>query len=217
MIPSGTNGSKIKTRRSNQSTVEPTRPQNTSDVVEISRTVATSIESPDPPPDIQDDIAAIPPPASLNIVAPLQDTIDDLIQSIFTTPGLSEHRYIRLTEYSVLRAYVQNAQLLAISPLIFADDDALSPWTTMNPYPALAPYDICPTPLQLSTPHHPYIDVVAPPLLRDNILLSALTDEQEEQLCFDMHFGTFTIWGSQPWNALGMLFSLPPPNDMVDR
>ena len=124
--------------------------------------------------------------------------------SIFTIPGLAEHRYISLTEYSVLRAYIQNAQLLALCPQYFANDDALSPWTTSNPYPALAPYDICPTPLQLSTPHHPYIDIIGPPSLRDNILLSGLTDEQEEQLCLDLHVDTFTIWGSQPWNALGM-------------
>ena len=143
--------------------------------------------------------------ASLLNAAVLRDDIDDLTQSIFSYPGLAEHRYISLTEYSVLRAYIQNAQMLGICPEIFADDDdALSPWTTSNPFPALAPYDICPTPLQLSTPHHPYIDVIGPPSLRDNILLSVLTEEQESQLCHDMHVGTFTIWGSQPWNALGM-------------
>ena len=94
--------------------------------------------------------------------------------------------------------------MLALDPFLLADDYALSPWTTLNPYPAFAPHDLNPTPLQLSTPHHPYLDIIAPRPLRDNILLSAVTDEQEEQLCYDMHSGAFTIWGSQSWNALGM-------------
>ena len=154
------------------------------------------------------------PPAN---AAPLQDNIDELIQSIFTIPGLTEHRYISLTEYSVLRAYVQNADLLALSLQILADDDALSPWTTSNPYPALAPFDICPTSLQLSTPHHPYLDIIAPPSLRDNIILSLLTPEQEDQLCYDMHVDSFTIWGSQPWNAMGMKSPSPSNDTMIDR
>lgn len=107
-------------------------------------------------------------------------------------------------EYSVLRAFFQNANLLAIDPVLLADDYALSPWTTSNPYPGFAPDDLSPTPLQLSTPHHPYLDMITPPSLRDNVLLSVMTDEQEDRLCYEMHCGSFTIWGSQPWNALGM-------------
>ena len=180
--------------------------------MEIPERTANQAESKGPVTDIQGDASKTLSPA-----APLQDHIDDLIQSIFTIPGLAEHRYISLTEYSVLRAYIQNAHMLAIGPQIFADDDALSPWTTSNPYPALAPHDICPTPLQLSTPHHPYIDIIGIPSLRDNILLSVLTEEQEDQLCLDIHSGAFTIWGSQPWNALGMYFPPPSNDNMADR
>lgn len=203
-LSSGTNGSKDKTRRRNDSTAELTSSIDTNDIVEIPERVENPTESNGHGTDIQCTDSRILSPASLATAAPLQDYSDDLIQSIFTIPGLAEHRYISLTEYSVLRAYVQNARLLVISMQIFADDDALSPWTISNPYPALAPYDICPTPLQLSTPHHPYIDVIGPPSLRDNILLSVLTEEQEDQFCLDIHTGAFTIWGSQPWNALGM-------------
>ena len=178
--------------------------------------VANLTETKDPGTNIQSNNSKTLSAAPLATAAPLQDHIDGLIQSTFTIPGLAEHRYIRLTEYSVLRAYIQNARLLAISPQIFADDDALSPWTTSHPYPALAPYDICPTPLQLSTPHHPYVDVIGPPSLRDNILLSVLTDDQEDQLCYDMHFSTFTIWGSQPWNAFGMYFPPLSNDNMID-
>ena len=135
---------------------------------------------------------------------PIQDEVDSTIQSLFATPGLAEHRYISLVEYSVLRAFIQNASLLAIDPTLFADDYALSPWTTSHPYPAFAPHDLRPTPLQLSTPHHPYLDIIAPPSLRDSVLLCVMTEEEEDGFCIEMHSGAFTIWGSQPWSALGM-------------
>ena len=208
----GKNEPKVRAKRKKETTAESASSKDISDVVDITVRVVNPSESKGPGTDIQGDGSKTVSPA-----APLQDHIDDLIQSIFTIPGLAEHRYISLTEYSVLRAYIQNADLLAIGPQIFADDDALSPWTTSNPYPALAPYDICPTPLQLSTPHHPYIDIIGIPSLRDNILLSVLTEEQEDQLCLDIHSGAFTIWGSQPWNALGMYFPPPPNDNMVDR
>ena len=127
-----------------------------------------------------------------------------MLQSIFATPGLAEHRYISLMEYSTLRAFLQNASLLAMDPFLFENDNAISPWTTSNPCPAFPPHDLSPTLLQLSTPHHPYLDIITPPSLRESILLAVMTDEEEDQLCYELHYGSFTIWGSQPWNALGI-------------
>ena len=109
----------------------------------------------------------------------------------------------------MIRAFVQNANMLALGPELFMDDDALSPWTFSNPYPTLAPHTLSPTILQLSTPHHPYLDVIASPSFRDNVLLTLLTEEQEEQLCFEMHRTGFTVWGSQPWNSI-CICSLSP-------
>lgn len=179
-------------------------PRETSDIAETSKEVATTKTCQHPQIEFSNGLSGEPLTASSSNSAPLHDNVNDEIQFFLTYPGLSEHRYISLMEYSVLRAFVQNAGLLALDPYLIVDDDALSPWTTSNPYPALMPHDLNPTPLQLSTPHHPYLDMIAPPSLRDNVLLSALTDEQENQLCFDMHSGSFTIWGSQPWSALGM-------------
>ena len=190
--------------------------ENTNDAVEIPERVANKTDSKGIE-TVQCNRSKILSPTPLATAAPLQYHIDRPIQSIFTIPGLAEHHHINLTEYSVLRAYIHNARLLAVIQHIFAGDDALSPWTTLNPYPALTPSDICPTPLQLSTPHHPYIDIISVPSLRDNILLSVLTDEQEDQLCYDMHSSAFTIWGSQPWNALGMYFHPLSRDDMADR
>lgn len=198
------NGPKDKTKKGNASN----RSKEESDKAGSSEKAASSTESESQspatitssnPPEL-----CIEPFSSSGNSPSLQDDVDNTIQSIFANPGLAEHRYISLTEYSVLRAFVQNASLLAIDATLFADDLALSPWTISNPYPSFTPHDLSPTILQLSTPHHPYIDTIAPPSLRDSVLLSAMTDEQEEQLCYELHCGSFTIWGSQPWSALGM-------------
>ncbi len=131
-------------------------------------------------------------------------SVDDLTQSFGSMPGLFEHRFLRLTQYSLLRALVQNAAFLGLKFLFLMDDEALSPWTWSNPYSASSPHDLSPTTVQLSTPHHPYLDIIALPALRDNVLLACLDEETEEQLCYEVHLGSFTVWGSQPWNAMGI-------------
>lgn len=131
------------------------------------------------------------------------DSVDLQVAAFFSTPGLSEHRFLCLTQYSLIRAFVQNANILAIEPSSLLNDDALSPWTLANPYPTVAPQDLAPSPVQLCTPHHPYLDIIAPRGLRDNILLMLIDDDLEEQLCYELHLSSFTIWGSQPWNAMG--------------
>ena len=121
--------------------------------------------------------------------------------------GLAEHRFLRLTQYSHLRAQIQNMTILDLEPSLFADDESVSPWTIFNPFtpkdPAMLSSPLMPTPLQLSTWHHPYVDLLPSPSLRDNIVSASLDDAQEEQLCYDLHLIGFTIWGSQPWDPMG--------------
>ncbi|KAK5080485.1 hypothetical protein LTR05_008596 [Lithohypha guttulata] len=131
------------------------------------------------------------------------DNVEAWMQQNLTAFGLFEHRFIRLTQYSLLRALLQNASILDLAPHFIADDEALSPWTISNPYTTLAPHTLRPTLLQLCMPHHPYLDVLAPPRLRENILAALFTDEEEERICYALHHDSFTVWGEQSWNAMG--------------
>ena len=194
---SGMSGSNDKSKK------KPRHSKERNDKAENLEEIATTNESESPRTDTSGDVSDELLLTPSGILTPPQDDAD-LMQSIFTNPGLSEHRYISLMEFSPLRAFIQNAELLAIDPELFIDDNALSPWTTSNPYPTLMPHDLSPTPFQLATPHHPYIDLIAPPSLRNNLIASDLTEEQENLLCFDVHNGSFMIWGSQPWSAFGM-------------
>lgn len=198
------NGPKDKTKKKHDLLDGHGHPKETNDKAETTGETALRAESESPSKMTSKEVWKERSTASSSRSPPNQVDVDQAIRSILTTPGLAEHRYICLMEYSVLRAFLQNASSLALDPMVFADDSALSPWTIWNPGPAFAPHDLSPTLLQLSTPHHPYLDMIAPPSLRDNVLLSVITDEQEDQLCYEMHSNSFTIWGSQPWNALGM-------------
>ncbi len=131
-------------------------------------------------------------------------SINDESQSSTSVPGLSEHYFISLTQYSLLRALIQNATFLSLDFHFLMDDHSVSPWTVSSPYPTLYPNDLSPTNLQICTPHHPYLDIIALPAFRDNVLLACLDEDVEDQLCHDLHIGSFTVWGSQPWNAFGM-------------
>lgn len=104
-----------------------------------------------------------------------------------------------------MRALVQNAAFLALDFFFLMDDEALSPWNLSDPYPALSPHDLSPTTVQLATPHHPYLDIIPLPAFRNNVLLACLDEDLEDQLCYELHMNSFTVWGSQPWNAMGML------------
>ena len=147
-------------------------------------------------------------PKTREVVTSTVDSLDDddQVHAFLATPGLSEHRLIGLTQYSMLRAWVHNAVILGMGFDFLINEDSLSPWTLFNPSPAFAPQDLGPTHTQLTTPHHPYLDIIAPPSFRDNVLLCCLSEELEEQLCYELHHDSFTVWGSQPWNATGMSF-----------
>lgn len=126
------------------------------------------------------------------------------------TPALSEHRFLILSEYSVHRAFVTNAAMLAIDTVTLADWNGLSPWTVVNPFAAPSesfPGSLSPTPLQLRTYHHPFLDLIAPPDLRDNILIAVLEDDQEDHLCQSIHEDGLKVWGEQPWSPMGWEFS----------
>jgi len=131
--------------------------------------------------------------------------LNGVIEQYVATYGLHEHKFFGLPQYSSMRAVILNIELLGLTPDMLENDDAISPWTISNPFVerSRSIHTLTPTVTQLCTYHHPFIDILANPLLRDNILDAGLTDEQEDMFCRDMHSDGFRVWGSQPWNAFG--------------
>lgn len=135
---------------------------------------------------------------------------DPPLEEYLELSALSEHRFLVLSEFSVQRAFVNNARLLAIDAAVLADYDGLSPWTITTPFfvPSESfPRSLSPTPLQMRTYHHPFIDLLAPAGLRDNVLVAVLDDDQEDLFCQSIHENGLRVWGGQPWSPIGWEFS----------
>ena len=118
-----------------------------------------------------------------------------------------------LIKFNVLRALISNGTDLGYEAKEGAYSSAtLSPFTDpSNPmwHVRSAPRALQPTELQRKVPHHPWIDLLPSPVMRDNLLLAGDTYEVME-LCADL-VGFFSadkgrtgmiVWG-EPWDIAG--------------
>ncbi|KAL6233787.1 hypothetical protein BDW75DRAFT_214137 [Aspergillus navahoensis] len=111
-----------------------------------------------------------------------------------------------LTRVNFLRALHTNIEILGYSAAEM-HDDALSQFGTAGPVrssvrptsSSLFPASLQPTPLQLTVPHHPWLDLLPIPQMRDNLILAEAgvgegCGYDDVQLCRDMcGYGTLSI------------------------
>lgn len=126
--------------------------------------------------------------------SPRTDLLLDLIQLNFT------------------RALMENTRILGLKSDQL-HDDAISPFNTAGPWQDdslhTLPIDLQPTVIQRSIPHHPWLDLLPVPQMRDNLILAG-EFEEESQLCLDMKGSGSTrsgrsgiiVW-SDPWDPAG--------------
>jgi hypothetical protein len=122
-------------------------------------------------------------------------------------------RLLVLVKFNVFRALVSNSTDLGYPEGEgMDDDDALSPFTDPSNLKwqlRSVPAALQPTKLQRQIPHHPWIDVLPVPEMRDNLLRAGDTYDDME-LCADL-IGFYSeergrtgmiIWG-EPWDIAG--------------
>ncbi|KAJ9144486.1 hypothetical protein NKR23_g5954 [Pleurostoma richardsiae] len=124
---------------------------------------------------------------------------------------------LRVVQINVFHALARNAVALGLSTSWLLCD-SISPFGQIGPpipvaLPPSYPDSLTPTPLQVSELHHPWIDLLPWPTLRDRILhLSAGDLIDEDDLCHDIaEFDTtqgssekaaLIVWGA-PWDPRG--------------
>ncbi|RAH86075.1 hypothetical protein BO86DRAFT_385639 [Aspergillus japonicus CBS 114.51] len=97
---------------------------------------------------------------------------------------------LTLSRMNVYRAFATNMATLGMGTgAEWMHDDALSPFTTLQPHgardPTALPLHLRPTKLQQTVPHHPWLDFFPLPRLRDNLV--AMADRfDDEELCLDI-------------------------------
>ncbi|KAL4970495.1 bZIP transcription factor [Aspergillus stella-maris] len=125
---------------------------------------------------------------------------------------------ISLSRVNLLRAAYENVVAVGMAVDWLCADEAISILTptSNNSNNALSPAKntsisipscLKPTPLQLSTPHHPWVDIFPFPGMRDN-LIRAGDSLDDDEFCHDItgfwdtrrSNATLLVWGS-PWDA----------------
>ncbi|KAJ5813956.1 uncharacterized protein N7503_000706 [Penicillium pulvis] len=117
-----------------------------------------------------------------------------------------------LFQLNFTRAILENIRILGLKSDQF-HDDANSPFNTIGPWQDdtlhSLPRYLQPTTIQRSIPHHPWLDLIPVPQMRDNLILAG-EFEEETQLCLDMKGsgstrsgkGGIIVW-SDPWDPAG--------------
>lgn len=126
-----------------------------------------------------------------------------------------------LSQFNFIRAMLSNMEVLNLS-FEKMSDDALSPFNTLDSHEGQSqtlsssssmsisqlPVALRPTHLQGITLHHPWIDLLPIPEMRDNLFRRGLESFDEDQLCHDMRGYIpgrnpgVLVW-RDPWDSSG--------------
>lgn len=129
--------------------------------------------------------------------------------------------HLKLIQFNIINGFTKNAAMLGYQHdwLICA---AVSPFgrngARCNQISAAIPSSLVPTRLQLTTTHHPWLDLFPFPKMRDNLLLavSFLSAGEEQQLFEDVmesdgnkdEWTGLVVWG-EPWDPKSWEVSIP--------
>ncbi|KAI0449134.1 hypothetical protein F5B21DRAFT_495257 [Xylaria acuta] len=120
-----------------------------------------------------------------------------------------------LVRFNFARAMMANAKVLGITTSRQLDDEAISYFNLVGPRPpsvnlevGTLPTELQPTDLQFRTLHHPWLDFLPIPHMRDNLLRRGVECFDEDELCCamvgrgDLCDAAFIVW-SDPWDSYG--------------
>ncbi|KAK8096201.1 hypothetical protein PG999_014223 [Apiospora kogelbergensis] len=149
--------------------------------------------------------------------AMLQRFAEQALLSFMAGDPCADHR-LRLIQLNTINGFTRNARALGFG-FDWLICEVLSPFGTNEQTPSSAtPSSLIPTRMQLSTRHHPWLDLFPFPKLRDNLLLAnAIMPPEDEQRLYDdimesggsrSEWAGLVVWG-EPWDPQSWEISLP--------
>ena len=147
-------------------------------------------------------------------LAAIRKLIDEYERSAYRNYMLgSPHvgQLLSLVQFNVFRAFLSNNSTIGFT-MEWLQGDSISPFWLSGPsrLESTCPASMRPTYLQLTVEHHPWLDLLPWPVMRDNILLALENDWDDTDLCRDLvefcqepkELTGFIIWG-EPWDPSG--------------
>ncbi|KAF3392676.1 hypothetical protein F1880_008626 [Penicillium rolfsii] len=135
-----------------------------------------------------------------------------LMQEEYLKGSLRTELLLSLVQFNVTRAFILNAQALGIVKQSMSRQarSRFASTGVETTFIDSLPGSLQPTILQRAIPHHPWIDILPVPELRDNLLRRDASSYDAAQLCRDMRGfqdvpegrGGVTVWG-EPWDGQG--------------
>ncbi|OLN85653.1 hypothetical protein CCHL11_08267 [Colletotrichum chlorophyti] len=155
--------------------------------------------------------------------AALERFAEQALMSYMTADPCADH-HLRLIQFNTINAFTRNAAALGyeFDWLVCA---AISPFgcggqsrNAVSASAAGVPSTLEPTNMQLTTRHHPWLDLFPIPQMRDNLLIAAsvLSPENEQRLFDDVmdsdggkdEWAGLLVWG-EPWDPQSWEVSVP--------
>lgn len=138
----------------------------------------------------------------------------------YVTRTLSSRHLLSLLQVNVLQAFESMLHMIGVTPEQFMEDNTESVYTgtdarnSSNDVVPELPVSLLPSMLQKTIPHHPWVDILPFPQMRDNILLLKSREDigtntlefDQDELCLSMigmcpqqPEGGLVLWG-EPWD-----------------
>ncbi|ROT42960.1 hypothetical protein SODALDRAFT_327126 [Sodiomyces alkalinus F11] len=156
--------------------------------------------------------------------ARLKRFAEQALTSYLTADPCADH-HLKVIQLNIINGFTRNAAALgfnfdwlicdSISPFGRDGESSKSGTTAIAPS---VPTSLRPTNLQLTTKHHPWLDLFPLPKMRDNLLIAAsvLTPEDEQRLFEDVmesgggknEWAGLAVWGD-PWEPQSWEISAP--------
>ncbi len=137
------------------------------------------------------DLGLVERPPSRDISDTTKQHILQLVTSnayrSYTLGDPSSDHLLSLTRANVYRAFIANIALLGLNAAGLCETSVLSPFNLADPAPPVLknlPRSLCPTSIQRSSHHHPWVDFFPYPQIRDN-LIQAQGRYDKAQFCLD--------------------------------
>lgn len=142
-------------------------------------------------------------------------TVDNYRTAMFENYIIGSPRVdqlLTLIQFNVFRAFLNNTVSMGFTMEWLESADAISPFCFASSIQmsSLCPASLQPTSRQVAVSHHPWIDLLPVPTMRENLLCALENDWDDTDLCRDLvefcqepkELVGLIIWG-EPWDPSG--------------